>query len=72
MQCPLPNQACSQEIPSNLWSGQLIVLDLWWRIAQQPQLGANSACQWWVGAGEHAVALWSGDCLAIAHTLVIF
>ena len=25
-----------------------------------------------VGAGEHAVALWSGDCLAIAHTLVIF
>jgi hypothetical protein len=58
--CQVPNHASSQEIPSNLWSRQLIVLDLWWRIAAS----AWGPCQLsrpMVGAGEHAVALWCGD-----------
>lgn len=73
--CQLPTrgliptaQPCIRpRIPSNLWSRQLIVLDLWLRIAASAwgQLSMPMA-----GAGEHAAALWRGDCLAFAPTLV--
>lgn len=51
------SRASSQEIPSNLWSRQLIVLDLWWRIADS-QRGTNPAR---VLGNMHASALCCGE-----------